>query len=48
MTKPLKVVFWTTTFQADVLALARHVCTDARFDPLVVLEDKDEIGRAHV
>ena len=41
MTKPLKVVFWTTTFQADVLALARHMCADERFDPLVVLEDKD-------
>jgi hypothetical protein len=37
----IKVCFWTTTFQADVAALARFMCNDARFDPVVVLEQRD-------
>ncbi|MBN2527928.1 MAG: CDP-glycerol glycerophosphotransferase family protein [Deltaproteobacteria bacterium] len=41
MTGPIKVVLWTTTFQADILALARYMCRDARFEPLVVLQDKE-------
>ena len=40
MTLPIKVVFWTTTFQADILSLARFMCQDNRFEPLVVVEDK--------
>lgn len=38
MTRPMKVCFWTTTFQADVLALARWMCADDRFEPIVALE----------
>ena len=37
----IKVVFWTTTFQADVWALARYMCKDERFEPVVVLENRD-------
>lgn len=40
MKRPLRVCFWTTTFQADVWALARYMCNDERFEPLVVVEDK--------
>ena len=40
MNRCVKVCFWTTTFQADVLALARYMCKDERFEPLVVVEDR--------
>lgn len=38
--EPVRVCFWTTAFQADVLALARYMGADERFEPLVVLDDK--------
>jgi hypothetical protein len=36
----VRVCFWTTTFQADVSALARYMDKDERFEPLIVLENK--------
>lgn len=39
MNELLRVCFWTTTLQADVLTLARHLTDDPRFEVLVVAED---------
>ncbi len=38
---PLKVLFWTTTFQADTQSLARRLCNDPRFVVLVALHEPD-------
>ncbi|MBU0552867.1 CDP-glycerol glycerophosphotransferase family protein [Myxococcota bacterium] len=36
---PLRVCFWTTTLQADVLTLARHLTEDPRFEVLVIADE---------
>ncbi len=41
MAGPVKVLFWNTTFQADVAALARFLCKDSRFDVRVALTDRE-------
>lgn len=48
MARPLRVCLWTTTFQADVLSLTRYLCADERFEPLVVLQDRDAFLREPV
>lgn len=39
--EPLRIVFWTTTLQADVLSLARALQDDPRFNILVVADDPE-------
>lgn len=39
MSRPTRVLFWTTTLQADVVSLARHLAGRADFETLVVADD---------
>lgn len=48
MSRPTRVLFWTTTLQADVTSLARHLAARADFETLVVADDAAAHGREPV
>jgi hypothetical protein len=44
----IRVCFWTTAFQGDVLTFARHLAASREFDPVVALDDPRRFEREPV